>query len=106
MNPVSGSPPSLHTVDDLIRLRAQDSNQQPLLALSASEHGLTDFEYFTGHDLDRLTDVATKLWMSRGLGPAVSSSYDFLWCHEEFSSISRGQTYVDSGLSRCNLQRR
>lgn len=65
---------SLRTVDELIRQRAQDSDQRPLVVFSASEHGLMDFEQFTGLDLDRFTDAAAKVLISRGLQPVVRSA--------------------------------
>jgi hypothetical protein len=63
---------TLSTVDDLIRLRRQDTIQRPLVALPASEYGLLDFEELNGCDLDVFTDAAAKVLMSRGLSPSVS----------------------------------
>ncbi len=61
-------------LDDLIRQRAADSDQTPLLAFPKFERGITDYEKFTGQDLDRFIDQAAKYYVRCGLEP-VSSVY-------------------------------
>lgn len=61
-------------VDDLLRSRAQELDQQPVLAYPESDHGTTDFELFTPRDLDRLTNGAAHHLAKRGLPPVVSSN--------------------------------
>ncbi|KAL8777966.1 MAG: hypothetical protein Q9213_007632 [Squamulea squamosa] len=54
-------------VDDLFKARARDKVQKPLLAFPKSEQGVSDFEYFTGYDLDRFVEHAAKHYIKLGL---------------------------------------
>lgn len=69
VNGTSDKATPLILVDDLIRAVALDEKQAPLLYFAKSERGVTDFEGFTGKDLDRFVDHAAKFYMSRGLKP-------------------------------------
>ena len=55
--------------DDLLRLRAADKTQVPLLCFPKSERGTVDYEDFTGRDIDRFVDQAAKYYMRCGLQP-------------------------------------
>ena len=55
--------------DDLLRLRAADEIQVPLLCFPKSERGTLDYEEFTGRDIDRFVDHAAKFYMKSGLKP-------------------------------------
>ena len=55
--------------DDLIRLRAADNKQMPLLCFPKSKRGTVDYEKFTGRDIDRFVDQAAKYYMRCGLRP-------------------------------------
>lgn len=55
--------------DDLLRLRAADKTQIPLLCFPKSERGTVDYEEFTGRDIDRFVDQAAKYYMRCGLQP-------------------------------------
>ena len=77
VNATSDKAPPLILVDDLIRAIALDENQVPLLYFAKSERGVTDFEGFTGKDLDRFVDHAAKFYMDKGLKP-VSHVYRIL----------------------------
>ena len=55
--------------DDLLRLRAMDVIQVPLLCFPTSERGTTDYEQFNGKDLDRFVDQAAKYYINCGLQP-------------------------------------
>lgn len=55
--------------DDLIRLRAADKEQVPLLCFPRSEKGIVDYEELTGRDIDRFVDQAAKYYMRCGLRP-------------------------------------
>lgn len=59
----------LHVLDDLIRPRAADATQRPILAYPASDNGAVLYEYFTGQDLDRMTDQAVQALMDYGFVP-------------------------------------
>ncbi|CAF9919359.1 MAG: hypothetical protein ALECFALPRED_001136 [Alectoria fallacina] len=59
--------------DDLLRLRAADEIQVPLLCFPKSERGTLDYEEFTGRDIDRFVDHAAKFYMKSGLKPTKSS---------------------------------
>ncbi|KAL2870601.1 uncharacterized protein BJX67DRAFT_377951 [Aspergillus lucknowensis] len=61
----------LHVLDDLIRLRAADAVQEPILAYPrSSEGGTFSYEYFTGEDLDCMVDQAVCTMMELGIRPA------------------------------------
>lgn len=55
--------------DDLLRLRAADKTQIPLLCFPKSERGTVDYEDFTGRDIDRFVDQAAKYYLRCGLQP-------------------------------------
>lgn len=62
------------TFDQLIRQRAVDEDQTPLFAYPKSRRGVTDFEYVTGKDLDRLVDTAASTFGRAGFVPVVGSA--------------------------------
>lgn len=60
----------LHVVDDLIRLRAADPVQLPILAYpKPSNDDATSYEYFTGQDLDCMIDQTVSTLMDCGFKP-------------------------------------
>ena len=60
----------LHLLDDLIRLRAADAVQHPILAYpQPTADGSISYEYFTGHDLDCMVDHAVYTLMDYGFKP-------------------------------------
>ena len=59
--------------DDLLRLRAADKTQSPLLCFPKSEPGAVDYEEFSGRDIDRFVDQAAKYYMRCGLQPVGES---------------------------------
>ena len=77
----------MQILDDLLQLRAADKDQIPLLAFPKSERGVTDYEQFTGKDLDRFVDQTAKHYMRCGLkpvcGPALIVARSKLTCQEE-----------------------
>ena len=56
-------------LDDLLRLRAADKIQVPLLCFPKSERDILDYEEFDGKDIDRFVDQAAKYYMRCGLQP-------------------------------------
>ena len=62
-------PTEILILDDLIRQRAADKDQVPLLAFPKSETGILDYEEFGGQTLDRFIDQAAKYYVNCGLGP-------------------------------------
>jgi hypothetical protein len=60
----------LHTLDDLIRLRAADAVQHPILAYPQSSTDDTiSYEYFTGQDLDWMIDQTASTLIDCGFKP-------------------------------------
>ncbi|KAH8433380.1 uncharacterized protein LDX57_011014 [Aspergillus melleus] len=60
----------LHILDDLIRLRAEDIVQHPILAYpKPSNNDSASYEYFTGQDLDCMIDQAVCTLMDCGFKP-------------------------------------
>ena len=61
-------------IDDLFKARAKDEVQRPLIAFPKSERGATDFEFFTGSDLDRFVAHAARYYVQAGLQVVRSSA--------------------------------
>ncbi|KAL4757625.1 uncharacterized protein BDW70DRAFT_171160 [Aspergillus foveolatus] len=59
----------LNTLDDLIRLRAADATQDPILAYPKSHDAAVEYEYFTGEDLDCMIDHAVCGLVEVGFKP-------------------------------------
>ena len=60
----------LHVLDDLIRLRAADPVQLPILAYpKPSNDDAISYEYFTGQDLDCMVDQTVSTLMDCGFRP-------------------------------------
>lgn len=59
----------LNVLDDLIRLRAADAIQYPILAYPRSENDAASYDYFTGQDLDELIDQAVTILIDDGFKP-------------------------------------
>ncbi|RDW78967.1 putative NRPS-like enzyme (JCVI) [Aspergillus mulundensis] len=59
----------LNTLDDLIRVRAADAVQKPILAYPKSQDGVIEYEYFTGEDLDSMIDEVVVRLMDMGFKP-------------------------------------
>lgn len=62
----------LTVLDDLIRARAADELQVPILAYPRFEHVVDDYEEFTGKELDRFIDQAVKHLMRSGIQPVLA----------------------------------
>lgn len=62
----------IYTVDDLIVSRSRDQDQTPLVAFPKSETTLTEFDHFTGKDLDSLAGRIAARLIELGLSPTVS----------------------------------
>ncbi|KAI1180403.1 acetyl-CoA synthetase-like protein [Nemania sp. FL0916] len=54
-------------LDDLIRVRAQDEIQSPILGYPKHKDKAGDYELFTGKDLDRMVDETCRVLMKAGL---------------------------------------
>ncbi|KAI0533409.1 putative NRPS-like enzyme [Xylaria digitata] len=54
-------------IDDLIRERAKDEVQVPILGYPRYKDKATDYELFTGKELDRMVDEACRVLMKAGL---------------------------------------
>lgn len=68
----------LHVLDDLIRLRAADSIQCPILAYPSSDSDAALYNYYTGEQLDEMIDQAVSTLMEDGFRPVralMSSRY-------------------------------
>ncbi|KAJ5630895.1 AMP-dependent synthetase/ligase [Penicillium longicatenatum] len=59
----------LHVLDDLIRLRAADSVQYPILAYPSSDSHAALYNYYTGEQLDEMIDQAVSTLMEDGFRP-------------------------------------
>ncbi|KAJ6017246.1 AMP-dependent synthetase/ligase [Penicillium sp. IBT 35674x] len=59
----------LHVLDDLIRLRAADSIQCPILAYPSSDSDAALYNYYTGEQLDEMIDQAVSTLMEDGFRP-------------------------------------
>ncbi|KAJ5668681.1 hypothetical protein N7462_009751 [Penicillium macrosclerotiorum] len=59
----------LHVLDDLIRLRAADIVQHPILAYPSSDDHAATYNYYTGRDLDEMIDHTVAILMNDGFQP-------------------------------------
>lgn len=59
----------LHVLDDLIRLRAADIFQLPILAYPSSDKDAASYTYYTGQDLDEMIDQTVTVLMNDGFQP-------------------------------------
>ncbi|KAE8441859.1 hypothetical protein EG329_004214 [Mollisiaceae sp. DMI_Dod_QoI] len=64
----------LYTFDDVIRERAEDLEQVPLIAYPKTSDGVDDYEFFTGKELNRLVDGAAKALIGMGIQPVYSDT--------------------------------
>ena len=55
--------------DDLLRLRAADKTQVPLLCFPKTGLDTVQYEEFNGRDIDRFVDQAAKYYIKYGLQP-------------------------------------
>jgi hypothetical protein len=62
---------ALFTYDQMIRQRAIDIDQTPLIAYPKSQYGVADYEAITGEQLNRFVDGGAKALMKAGLEPVV-----------------------------------
>lgn len=67
MNPLAQEFGVLHVLDDLIRLRAADVVQHPILAYPHSEEDAASYNFYTGQKLDDLINQAVVVLMGDGL---------------------------------------
>lgn len=86
MGGITAPEEKIHTFDQLIRQRAIDEDQTPLFAYPKSRLGVTDFEFITGKELDKLVDGAAKAFIEKGFAPVVRSC---LTSNLEYSQLTR-----------------
>lgn len=68
----------LHVLDDLIRLRAADPVQLPILAYpKPSNDDEASYEYFTGQDLDCMVDQTMSTLIDCGFKPVSPSHISY-----------------------------
>ncbi|KAK6076359.1 hypothetical protein SCUP515_05522 [Seiridium cupressi] len=58
----------------LLRLRATDADQTPLLAFPKSKHGVVDYEPISGAVLNHFVDGAARCLMARGFHPIAKET--------------------------------
>ncbi|KAJ5179953.1 hypothetical protein N7492_003163 [Penicillium capsulatum] len=68
-NPLVQEFGQLHVLDDLIRVRAADVIQHPILAYPDSEKDAGSYAYYTGQDLDEMIDQTVAVLMKDGFQP-------------------------------------
>lgn len=59
----------LHVLDDLIRHRAADFIQRPILAYPSSKKDATSYSYYNGQDLDQMIDQVASVLINNGFQP-------------------------------------
>jgi hypothetical protein len=62
---------TLFTYDQMIRQRALDTDQTPLIAYPKSQYGVADYETVSGQQLNRFVDGGAKALIKAGLKPVV-----------------------------------
>lgn len=66
INPLVQEYGPLQVLDDLIRLRAADAVQHPILAYPHSDKDAASYDYYTGQELDELINQAITILMEDG----------------------------------------
>jgi hypothetical protein len=79
------------TFDQLLRKRAVDVDQTPLLAYPRSQLGVNDYELVTGAKLNRFVDGAAKALLQRGFKPVVCHRLSVGYHVSISFSLSRSQ---------------
>lgn len=59
----------LRVLDDIIRHRSKDNPPAPILGYPRVEDNPSDYETFTGQQLDSFVDAACKYFIKNGLKP-------------------------------------
>ena len=65
----------LNVLDDLIRLRAADHVQHPILAYPSSEKDAASYTYYTGRDLDEMIDNVVAVLVESGFPTVRHNSH-------------------------------
>lgn len=81
--------PPLYTIDDLLRARASEPEEYPVVAYPASTTGVTDYEEYTARDLDRFTNAGIARLRSLGLEAPVHK-FPSLWLPEQIVWLISG----------------
>ncbi len=63
---------TVSTVDDLLRARAAEEDQRPVVAYPKSNRGHNDHELFTAKQLHHFTNAAVRSYVASNLCPVVS----------------------------------
>ncbi|EPE06928.1 nrps-like enzyme [Ophiostoma piceae UAMH 11346] len=85
-----------YTIDDVVRLRAQDPEQTPILGIPRKKDDPADYEYFTGADLDRMIDESCRILVTKGLSVnskktvTIYAASDLSFCVIYFAIIRLG----------------
>jgi hypothetical protein len=80
----------IYTFDQLLRQRAVDPDQTPLVAYPRTPQGVDDYELVPGATLDRFVDGAAKALLEAGLEPVVRTV------------LFTTQNYLSSGEGKLN----
>lgn len=64
----------LRVLDDILHYRAADDPPVPILGYPKSEDTVSEYESFTGKELDQLVDGAVKHFLESGLKPVRQSN--------------------------------
>lgn len=96
----------LYLIDEIIRRRAQDEEQVPILGYPKYEDNAAVYEFFTGKDLDRMVDAACRALVAEGF--KVVSVTQPLSCHPSATSLetSDGMMGDDADGSRSRMRAR
>ena len=68
---------TIWTFDQLLRQRAIDEDQTPLVAFPKTRQGITDYDPITGAVLNRFVDGAAKYLIRKGFPAVVCESSSF-----------------------------
>jgi hypothetical protein len=69
---LAGSDDAIYTIDELIKRRASEYEDSPLLCFP--KESLTDYEEHSARAIDRFVDAAVGALQQRGLEPAVGGN--------------------------------
>jgi hypothetical protein len=90
------------TFEEVLLQRAVDDDQSPLIAYPRTQHGVDDYELFTGAQLNRLVDGAVRALLGEGVEAVLRMDHLIGWLiNERILADRNGKWYEDTIAAIC-----